>query len=228
MSDDNRILLLGFHPEDGRVIIARNNPDNARYVVVIVPGVGTGPLHLDRLMEQAENLFRRLAVAPDDDDISVVVWADYVAPQTAAEARDPAYAVPGVPRLASFLAGLPVTAEAFGRHKKAARVVVIAQGYGGLVAGFAGRDHGLTADALVFLGCPAAGVETAEMLRAFGPVYATSADVGGDGTPTGVHGPRPDSPEFGATLLRSGPLSFRSDPFVRYLPSLRPIILGEA
>lgn len=227
MSDDNRILLMGFHPEDGRVIIARNNPDNARYVVVLIPGVGTGLPGVDKLMDQAEDLFRRLAADPDDDDLSVIVWADYVAPQTKKEARNPAYAVPAVPRLASFLAGLPVTAE-YGRYKKAARVVVIAQGYGGLVAGLTGRDHGLTADALVLLGCPAAGVETAGALRVAGPVYASSADVGGDGTPDGVHGPRPDSPEFGARLLRSGPLSFRSDPFVRYLPSLRPIILGEA
>ena len=226
MPDDNRILLLGFH-EDGRVIIGRNNPDNARYVVVIIPGIGTGPRLLDRNLEQAEDLFRKLAAHPDDDDISVVVWADYLAPQTAAEARNPAFATPAVPRLASFLAGLPVTAEHFGRHKKAARVVVIAYGYGGLVAGFTGRDHGLTADALVLLGCPAAGVETAGALQVAGPVYATSADVDGDGTPAGVHGPRPDSPGFGATLLRSGPLSFRSDPFVRYLPSLRRIILGE-
>jgi hypothetical protein len=226
MLDDDRILLLGFHPEDGRVILARNNPDNARYVVVIIPGVGTGPRLLNTHMEQAENLFRKFVTFPDDD-LSVVVWADYVAPQTAAEARDAAYAAPAVPRLAGFLAGLPVTAESFGRHKRAARVVVIACGYGGLVAGFTGREHGLTADALVFLGCPAAGVETAAALRAAGPVYATSADADGDGTPAGVHGPRPDSPAFGATLLRAGPLSFRSDPFVRHLPSLRRIILGE-
>jgi hypothetical protein len=121
-----------------------------------------------------------------------------------------------------------VTAESFGRHRKAARVVVVARGYGGLVAGLTGREHGLTADAVVFLGCPAAGVDTAGALRAAGPVYATTAGGDGDGTPAGVHGPRPDSPEFGATLLRSGPLSFRSDPFVRHLPSLRRIILGQA
>ena len=227
MLDDNRIMLLGFHPEDGRVIIARNNPDDARYVVVIVPGVGTGLHLLDELMRQAEDLFRWLAVDPDDDDISVILWADYVAPQTAAEARDPSFAAQAAPRLASFLAALPVTAE-HGRYKKAARVVVIARGYSGLVAGLTGRDHGLTADALVLLGCPAAGVETAGALRVAGPVYATSADVGDDGTPDGVHGPRPDSPEFGATLLRSGPLSYQNDPFVRYHPALRPIILGEA
>lgn len=227
MPDDDRILLLGFHPEDGRLIIARNNPDNARYVVVIIPGVGTGPGLMETLMEQAENLFRKFAAAPDDDDLSVIVWADYVAPQTSAEARDPAFAASGAPQLAGFLAGLPVTAEAFGRHKKAARVVVIARGYGGLVAGLTGRDQGLTADALVLLGCPAAGVETAAALRGAGRVYATSADSDGDGTPSGVHGPRPDSPGFGATLLRSGPLSFRSDPFVRHLPSLRRIILGQ-
>lgn len=227
MPDNNRILLLGFHPEDGRVIVARNNPDNARFVVVVVPGVGTGPHVFERLSEQAEDLFRKLATGADDDTVSVVTWADYVAPQSAAEAADSRFAAEGAPRLASFLAGLRVTAENFGRHGKAARVVVIASGYGGLLAGLAGRDHGLDADALVFLGCAAAGVETAGALRVGGPVYATSGGSGEDGTPTGVHGPRPDSSEFGATPLRSGPLSFRGDPFVRHLPSLRRIILGE-
>ncbi|MGW3247393.1 hypothetical protein [Streptomyces sp. NPDC001070] len=126
MSDGNRILLLHLDVDEGRVVIARNNPDNARYVVV------------------------------------------------------------------------------------------------------AARDHDLDAAALVFLGCAAVGAETVGALRYKGPVYATSPDVSGDGTPAGVHGPRPDGPGFGATVLRSGPLSFQGDPVVRYLPELRRIILGEA
>lgn len=225
MSDDNRILLLGYHPEDGRVIVARNNPDNARYVVVIVPGVGTGPHQLKGLMERAETLFRKLAAGPDDDDVSVIVWADYQAPQTAGEARNPAYAGAVGVRLASFLGGLPVTAESFGKHREPARVVVVAHGYGGLVAGLTGRDHGLTAHALVLLGCPGVGVETAAALRVTGAVYAAPAHLGGDGTPGGVHGPAPDSKAFGATALHAGPLSFRNDPFVRFFPALRKIVL---
>jgi pimeloyl-ACP methyl ester carboxylesterase len=228
MPDDNRILLLNFEPEDMRVTVARNNPDNARYVVLTIPGVGSGPDRLDELLAQAESLFGNLASGPDDEDVSIVTWANYVAPQSVAEAADPAFAAAGAPRLASFLAGLRVTAESFGRHEKAARVVVVARGYGGLVAGLAGREHGLDADALVLLGCAGTGVETASALRVSGPVYASAADVGADGTPAGAHGPSPDSPAFGATPLKAGPLSFRGDPYVRYLPSLRRIIFDKS
>lgn len=228
MPDSNRILLLHFDIEEGRVVIARNNPDDARHVVVMVPGVSMGAQAMDRQLKRAEELFRKFASGPDDDTLSVITWADYVAPRSPQEARDAASAATGAPRLASFLAGLPVTAEGFGRWRAPARVTVIAHGYGGLVAGLAAREHDLNAAALVFLGCAAVGAETVDGLRYKGPVYATSPDVNGDGTPFGVHGPRPDSPEFGATVLRPGPLSFEGDPVVRYLPGLRRIILGEA
>jgi hypothetical protein len=224
MPDNDRVLLIGFHPEDGRMVLARSNPDNARYVVVTIPGVGG----LGRHPERAENLFRKIARDPDDEDVSVITWGDYVAPRSAAEARDPAFAVTAVPQLVSFLVDLRMTAEHYGRWHRPARITVVAHGYGGLVAGFAARDSGLDADALVLLGCAAAGVETADELRVAGPVYATSPDVGGDGTPLGVHGPRPDSPGFGAMVLRPGPLSSDGDPVARYLPSLRKIILAEA
>jgi pimeloyl-ACP methyl ester carboxylesterase len=227
MSDSDRILLLSFDAEDGRVIIARNDPDRARWVVVQVPGVGAGLPALEGLQERAEDLFRKVASGPDDDSVSVITWADYAAPQSPREAGSPAFAATGAPRLARFLAGLRVTSEHFGSPSRPARVTVIAHGYGGLVAGLAARDHSLDADALVLLGCAAAGVETVHDLRCTGPVYATSPEVNGDGTPVGVHGARPDSPGFGATVLRSGPLSFRGDPAVRYLPELRRIILGE-
>ncbi|MFD2415702.1 alpha/beta hydrolase [Amycolatopsis pigmentata] len=224
MPDDERMMLIGFHPDEGRLILARNNPDNARYVVVLVHGIGGGFPAVDQLQGQAESLYGRIASGQEDRDVSIITWADYVPPESAAQAGDPSFAAAAAPRLASFLAALPVTA-AHGRYGTPARVVVIARGYGGLVAGLTGRDYALEADALVFLGCAGAGVESASALRFDGPVYAASA--GGDGTPDGVHGPRPDSPGFGATQLRSGPLSFQNDPFVRYLPTLRKIIFGR-
>jgi hypothetical protein len=227
MPDSDRILLLKCDVDEGRVVIARNNPDHASHVVVTVPGVGSGLPVMERLLERAEELVRKFASGPDDETLSVVTWADYVAPRSATEARDAAFAAAGAPRLASFLAGLPVTAEHFGRRRAPARVTVIAHGYGGLVAGLAARDHGLDAAALVFLGCAGVGVETVRDLRYDGPVYVTSPDVGGDATPLGAHGPRPDGPGFGATVLRPGPLSFQDDPVVRYLPELRRVILGE-
>ncbi|RSD09158.1 alpha/beta hydrolase [Amycolatopsis eburnea] len=223
MTSDGRAMLLGFDPDEGRLIIARNNPDDARYVVVVIPGAGSGMHNADPLFDLVDTLISRF----EGDDFSVVGWADYVAPQDSWQARDPAYAAAATGRLASFLAGLPVTAENFGRYKKAARVVVVGLGYGGLVAGLTGREHGLAADALVLLGCAGAGVDSAAAARVRGPVYVTPDDPG-DGTPPDAHGIRPDTPAFGATLLRPGPLTFRRDPFVRYLPSLRRIVLGTA
>ncbi|MDQ0989625.1 alpha/beta hydrolase [Streptomyces sp. V3I7] len=225
-SDDNRILLLGYKP-DGRVIVARNNPDRADCVVVLVPGIGA-LRDLDRHLHRAEVFYRSLASAPDDDTVSVITWLDYEPPGSGSEARDPASALRGAGALASFVAGVHVTREFSGMASPRARLTVIGHGYGGLVTGFAARDHGLEADALVFLGCASAGTETAGELRTMAPVYATSPEINGDGTPYGVHGPRPDSPGFGARVLHPGPLSHGDDPTVRYLPSVRRIVLGSA
>ncbi|AZQ35793.1 hypothetical protein EJ357_21720 [Streptomyces cyaneochromogenes] len=223
--EDRRVFLLGFDA-DGRVVIARNNPDHARYVVILIPGVGAWPSGLDPLLLRAEVLCRELSSTPDDDAVSVITWVDYKAPASPSDARDPAFAAQGATRLAHFIVDRRVTAEAWGRGPGPQRITVIGHGYGGLVAGFAARDHGMDIDALVLLGSASAGTETASGLRVTGPVYATSPEVNGDGTPHGVHGPRPDSPGFGAIVLHPGPLSYGGDPTVRYLSSLKKIILG--
>ncbi|WP_405866524.1 alpha/beta hydrolase [Streptomyces sp. NBC_00005] len=206
--------------------MSRSNPDHARYVVVVIPGIGTGPLGLEPLLQRAEFLYREFASGPDDQAYSVITWVDYRTPSSPKDARDPSFAQQGAASLASFVAGLRVTSELYGRGPGPARITIVGHGYGGLVAGFAARDHGLDVDALVLLGCASAGTGTASGLRGVGRVYATSPDVNGDGTPYDVHGPRPDSPGFGATVLQPGPLSYGDDPTVRYLPSLRKIILG--
>ncbi|MFF4752161.1 alpha/beta hydrolase [Streptomyces sp. NPDC002514] len=218
----DRILLLGFSP-DGRMIVARNDPDQARCVVVLIPGIGvTAP---DALLLRAESFYQQIASAPDDDTVSVITWADYLAPRLPDEARDPAPAAGAAARLAGFVAGLRVTSR-FRDPGNRARITVVGHGYGGLVVGFAARDVPLDVDATVFLGSASAGTDTAGGLRGAGQVYATSPDVNGDGTPYGVHGPRPDSADFGARVLQPGPLSYGNDPTVRYLSSLRRIVLG--
>jgi pimeloyl-ACP methyl ester carboxylesterase len=225
---DNKILLLNYFPEDNRMVIARNSPSDARYVVVMVPGISTGSESMSTLLGRAEDLFRKLVPDPEDDTVSVITWMNYVAPRSPAEARNPGHASAGAVRLMQLLVELPINAEYYGRWPEPARTTVIAHGYGGLVAGLAAKEHGLQADALVLLGCPGAGVDSAQELRMEGRVYATPSDVDSDGTPAGVHGPRPDGPGFGATILRPGPLSYRGDPVVRYVPELRRIIFGQA
>ncbi|MGQ4488461.1 alpha/beta hydrolase family protein [Streptomyces sp. 372A] len=228
MPNSNRVLLLSYDLQEGRVVLARNDPDRARAVVVMVPGVGSGLSEMERLQDQTESLFRKVASGPDDDTVSVITWIDYVAPQSPREAADPAYAVAGARRLASFLVTLPLSRPRSGPASGAARVTVVAHGYGGLVAGLAARDHGLRADALVLLASTGTGVGHVGELRYTGPVFATSQAVGGDGTAAGLHGAPPDSPGFGATVLRAGPLSHKGDPVTPYVPELRRIIAGQS
>ena len=209
------------------MVIARNDPDQARHVVVMVPGVGAGVDTLDTYTRRSEDLFRKLASHHEDDTICVITWLDYVAPKSSAQARDAGHADAGAYRLAVRLIDLAVTAEFHGRWGVPARTTVVAHGYGGLVAGLAAREHGLKADALVLIGCPGIGVESVRELQFDGQVFATPSDTDGDGTPIGVHGPPPDSPGFGTTVLRPGPLSYRGDPVVRYLPELRRVVLGQ-
>jgi WD40 repeat protein/serine/threonine protein kinase/predicted alpha/beta-hydrolase family hydrolase len=220
-ADEGRVLLIGFRPEQGQLIVARNNPDLARYVVVVIPGAGASPERLSELTERAEFLHHQLT-GLTRERMSVVTWMDYQAPATARDARHAAPAAEGAIQLTEFIAGLRVTSQLGDQ----ARITVIAHGYGGLVAGLAARDHSLDIDALVFLSCASAGVASASDLHVTGTVYATSPDLFGDGTPDDVHGPRPDSLAFGATVLRPTPLRYGDDPMVPYLPSVAEIILG--
>jgi WD40 repeat protein/pimeloyl-ACP methyl ester carboxylesterase len=219
--DEGQVMLIGFRPEKGQLIVARNNPDLSRYVVVFIPGVGAGVEHFDELMERAEFLHHQLT-GVTTERVSIVIWMDYQAPANEQDARDGASAAEGARQLMEFIVGQRVTSSL----DDPARITVIGHGYGGLVAGYAARDYSLDVDALVFLGSASAGVGRASDLHVAGAVYTTSPDLFGDGTPEGVHGPRPDSPAFGAKVLHPTSLRYRDDPMVPYLASLAEIILG--
>lgn len=219
--DEGRILLIGYRPEKGQLIVARNNADLSPYVVVFIPGVGAGMERLGGLMERAEFLHHELT-GLTRERVSIVTWMDYPVPANERGARDGAPAAEGARQLMKFIVGHRATSSL----DEQARITVIGHGYGGLVAGCAARDYSLDVDALVLLGSASAGVAKASDLRVAGMVYATSPDLSGDGTPADVHGPRPDSPAFGATVLHPAPLRWGDDPMVPYLPSLAEIILG--
>lgn len=220
-SDEGRVLIIGFHPEEGRVIVARNSPDLSRYVVIFIPGVGAGPERTKELTERAE-ILHYLLTGVTRERVSVVIWMDYQAPATARDARDAAPAAEGATRLMEFITQQRVVSQLDDR----ARITVIGHGYGGLVVGHAARDYSLDVDALVFLGSASAGVARASDLHVTGAVYATSPDLFGDGTPDDVHGPRPDSPSFGAKVLIPTPFRYRDDPMEAYFPWIAEIILA--
>lgn len=201
------------------MIVAKGDPDLADCVAVCVAGIGAGLPTIGTLLDRGAVLHRR--ATSEAGTASVITWAGYDAPQSPAQTRSASPASRGAVALASFIAGLRVTARAGGTP-----ITVIGHGYGGLLVGHALTKHELDIDAVVFLGCVSAGVDRASQLGFGGPVYATSPDLAGDGTPAGVHGPRPDLPAFGAQLLapeRPG----GSDPEVPYLISLGRIIAGK-
>ena len=170
-------MLIGFRPEKGQLIVARNNPDLSPYVVLFIPGVGAGVECLGELMGRAEFLHRQL-IGVTRERVSIVTWMDYQAPANAREARDAAPAAEGGRQLMEFIVGQRVTSSLDDQ----ARITVIGHGYGGLVVGYAARDYSLDVDALVFLGSASAGVGKASELHVAGAVYATSPDLFGDGT----------------------------------------------
>lgn len=203
------------------MIMAKGDPDLADCVAVCVAGIGAGLPTIGTLLDRGDVLHRR-ATSEVAGAASVITWAGYDAPQSPAEARKTAPARRGAVALARFIDGMRVTARVGGTP-----ITVIGHGYGGLLVGHALTKYEIDVDAVVFLGCVSAGVDRASQFGFGGPVYATSPDIAGDGTPDGVHGPRPDLAAFGAQLLlpeRPG----GSDPEVPYLISLGRIIAGKA
>ncbi|MEU1589323.1 alpha/beta hydrolase [Micromonospora sp. NPDC005710] len=167
-----RAYLLGLDPGgEGRVVVALGDPDHADRVLTYVPGMTAGlddaPGELGRA---ARVLDRCTALAPGERS-AAVLWLDYDAPDFLTEAASAGQARDAGPALHSFQEGLRVS------HDGApARQTVLGHSYGSLVVGVAAREHGLAADALVFVGSPGVGAShAAELGVPPGEVWASSA-----------------------------------------------------
>ncbi|MEH0937424.1 alpha/beta hydrolase, partial [Micromonospora psammae] len=156
-----RPYLLGLDPRgDGRAIVALGNPDRADRVLTYVPGMtadlGDAPGELSR----AGRVLARCATIAPGEETAAVLWLDYDAPDFLPEAARSTQATDAAPALHRFQEGLRATHEG-----PPARQTVLGHSYGSVVVGAAARDHGLGADALVFVGSPGVGVDRAEALR---------------------------------------------------------------
>ncbi|RKR91801.1 alpha/beta hydrolase family protein [Micromonospora pisi] len=221
---DERYLVLGFQPMsgNGQATVARGNPDQATYTAIYVPGIGSGLSSIGTHLKSAE-LLHQQASSQTTEPVSVIAWAGYDAPRSPRDAGSSSRADAAAVALVGFVAGIRATHEG----PRPARISVIGHGYGGLVIGAAAKSGSLDVDNLVFLGCPSAGVDHASNLRVPGGVFATSAENNDDGTPFGVHGPRPDTPDFGAHVIKPVARS-DGDPVTPYLPALGHVIVGQA
>ncbi|MEU5942726.1 alpha/beta hydrolase [Micromonospora sp. NPDC047548] len=156
-----RAYLLGLDPAgDGRAIVALGNPDRADQVLTYVPGMTADLADAPGELGRAGRVLSRCAGIAPGRETAAVLWLDFDAPDFLPEAARSAQARDAGPALHRFQQGLRETHEG-----PPARQTVLGHSYGSVVVGAAARDHGLDADALVFVGSPGVGVDRAEALR---------------------------------------------------------------
>ncbi|WP_040703041.1 alpha/beta hydrolase [Nocardiopsis salina] len=198
--------LLAFDREEGengRAIVSQGNPDTADNVATLVPGTGTTWESVNGQADRASELRTSATNADEGDaDHAVISWIGYDAPSTT-EAAEEERAENAVGGLSSFNGGLRATHQG----TTPSHNTVIGHSYGSTVLGHtAMSDQGLNADELVFVGSPGVKADHVSELGFHGEnVHASTAenDTINSVTPEGIHGPTPDSSEFGATTFTS-------------------------
>lgn len=223
--ENNGYFLLGYDPaEDGRAIIARNNPDTAKNVATLVPGATTAlDEHFGGTIRRIDALHDAAARA-ESPSTSVIAWLDYDAPEVNEVPFD-SNANNASRDLDAFQDGLRASHIGERSHN-----TVVGHSYGALVAGITDRDHGLDVDELVSAGGVGLGVDRAADLQiAEGNVWATEVtadNVDGEDSTADVgrgHGwlrTDPTAPSFGAqeqVFESDAPVSLGNDTHGQYL-----------
>ncbi|MGC4893978.1 alpha/beta hydrolase [Micromonospora sp. DT31] len=167
-----RAYLLGLDPAgDGRTVVALGNPDRSGAVLTYVPGMTSDLADAPAELGRAARVLQRCAALGPGEETAAVLWLDYDAPDFLHEAAGTRRAEDAGPALHRFQEGLRAAHEG-----PPARQTVLGHSYGSLVVGAAARDHGLSADALVFVGSPGVGVDHAAELRMpAGQVWSSTA-----------------------------------------------------
>ncbi|MFG1889889.1 alpha/beta hydrolase [Micromonospora sp. NPDC049051] len=167
-----RAYLLGLGTAgEGRAVVALGNPDRSARVLTYVPGMTSGLHDVPDELGRAARVLSRCATLAPEQEAAAVLWLDYDAPDFLHEAAWPGQARDAGPALHRFQEGLRTTHD-----DPPGRQTVLGHSYGSLVVGTAARDHGLAADALVFVGSPGVGVTHAgELGLPPGQVWASTA-----------------------------------------------------
>lgn len=207
-------------PSSDGVVLAFGDIDTSPAVTTLVPGVGSAnPASWDSYAARARTISAATGGA-------AVLWIDYRAPSNVLGATASNPAAVGGARLADFQAELRRRAARLGNEP---HLSVFAHSYGSVVAGHAAKP-GLNADALIVAGSPGVGTEHASglILRGeFPRVIAVTSPSDPIGLTTaaasGVHGPDPADPAFGAEVwpASGGHSSYWEDP--RLLQNLREL-----
>jgi hypothetical protein len=190
--------LLGIdHRGDGQAIVSVGNPDSAKHVGVLVPGIRTT---LDDMGGQIDRAAVLRQTADDltpnaTGDVAVVAWLGYDTPGLF-DAPSDERARAAAPVLDRFVDGLHASQTADGERR------VVAHSYGSTVVGVAAsQGNGLAVHDIVVAGSPGMRVPDAGHLQMLpgGRVWAGAADNDAV-TQWGplAHGRAPHTDAFGA------------------------------
>jgi hypothetical protein len=201
-SQAQRHYLLGIdHRGDGQAVVSVGNPDLARHVRVLVPGIRTtlddmgGQIDRAAVLRQTADDFTPNATG----DVAVVAWLGYDTPGLL-DARSGRSADAAAPALDRFIDGVHAAQTVDGERR------VVAHSYGSTVVGVAAsRGDGLAVNDIVVAGSPGMRVPDAGHLQMLpgGRVWAGAA---GDDAVTQwgplAHGRAPHEEDFGAMRFR--------------------------
>ncbi|MFE4603788.1 alpha/beta hydrolase [Kitasatospora indigofera] len=164
---DPPLFLMGIGDQgQGRAILSWGNPDTAKHVSALVPGLnsdlagaGAGDASTAlRIRQSADQAATANGGSPDNASI---FWLGYDAPQLdGASVLTKDRAVEGAAGYDQFLTGLRGTHEGVPAH-----VTSIGHSYGSLLVGQAARrPGGLPADDVILVGSPGVGTDSASKL----------------------------------------------------------------
>jgi hypothetical protein len=156
---------------EGRAVVALGDPDRAGSVLTHVPGMTSSLASAGGELDRAGRVAGRAAELSPTASASAVLWLDYDAPDFVDEAASARRAEAGAPALRRFQEGLRATHDG-----STARLTVVGHSYGSLVVGKAAAGSGLAADAVVFVGSPGVGADSAaELAVPAGQVWSSTS-----------------------------------------------------
>lgn len=208
-----RAYLIGLSTQDdGRAIVSVGNPDEANNVLTYVPGTGSELSKTGKEIDRVDRMALDANRLDPQRQTAAIMWLGYDAPDDIHNAGSSSYADGAVGDLNRFQGGLRETHIGEASHN-----VVVGHSYGSTVIGHTAQQAGISADALIFVGAPGVGTNSAGDLNGPEPqrpgvpperVWSTRAEndlIARIPDWDIIHGNDPTREDFGGRVFSSDP-----------------------
>lgn len=201
------VFLLDFDTEfagdEGRAVVALGNPDTAKNVGVVVPGVNNRLSNFAGTLKKAADLRQTVFDLYGDyaaERTSTIAWLGYDTPASIFDAMDRGEAKEGAKSLKTFVQNLRATRQQFGTE--GGKFSIFGHSYGSTTSALATRN-GLMVDNLALVGSPGAAANNAKSLVGAKKVWAGRAwdDIIRFSTGFALLGDDPTNDNFGSIKI---------------------------